>query len=175
LRKFVRLILEPFLVCAIEHTIKHLEGTDDVQDDITDVIPVAGDLKDLGGGYLDAKYTRLKTSDSEKEGLRITLNGGFRLDINRKQKAVVEFLCDPDRSGTETDLDPADKYEGGEEKLTKGVSSLRYLGYEKNDPDKDVDILRLEWYTKHACESQKDKDDAAKSGHWGFFTWFLIM
>jgi autophagy-related protein 27 len=59
--------------------------------------------------------------------------------------------------------------------LSNGVSSLRYLGYEKDNPDKDVDILKLEWDTKYACESQEDEDDVVKSGHWGFFTWFLIM
>src|SRR5277367_2357962 len=78
-RKFVRLILEPFLVCAIEHTIEAIEGTDDVEDHITEAIPIAGQLKIHGGGDLDAKYTRLSTSelsdDLGKEGLRIKLNG----------------------------------------------------------------------------------------------------
>jgi hypothetical protein len=49
---------------------------------------------------------------------------------------------------------------------------LKFRGYES---DTDVDILKLDWYTKYACESQKEEDDAAKSGQWGFFTWFLIM
>jgi autophagy-related protein 27 len=92
--------------------------------------------------------------------------------MKQKQKAVVDFLCDPDRTGTETDLDPEDKYEGGDERLSTGVSSLKFLSF---DYGKDVDILRLEWRTKYACESQNDEDDAAKKGHWGFFTWFLIM
>jgi len=173
------LILCPTVVCAIEHTIKPLEGTDKVQDDITEVIPVAGDLKDVGGGYLDAKYTRLKTSeldtDSGKEGLRIELNGGFYGSPKRTQKAVVEFLCDPTRTGRETDLDPEDKYEGAEGSPTIGDSSLRFLKYDRELPGTEVDILRLEWHTKYACESQKDDDDAAKSNRWGFFTWFLIM
>ena len=171
LRKFARLILDPTRVCAIEHTIKTLEGTDEVQDEITEVIPVAGELKDVGGGYLDAKYTWHK--DPEREGLRMELNGGFYGTSKRKQKAVVEFLCDPDRTGTETDLDPEDKYEDGEGKSTKGGSSLKVVKYDKDLPE--VGILWLEWYTKYACEGQKDEDDATKSGHWGFFTWFLIM
>jgi len=166
-------------VCAIGHTIKTIDGTDEVQDDVTEVISIAGDLADAGGGYLDAKYTRLSTSelpeDSEKEGLRIVLNGGFYGNPKRKQQAVVEFLCDPNRTGTETDLDPEDKYEGGEENPTEGISSLKFKGYDKNPLDPKVDTLWLEWYTKYACEGQKDEDDAATSRHWGFFTWFLII
>lgn len=162
-------------VCALQHTLKPLEGTDELEDTLTEVRPIAGELKDHGGDHLNAKYTRLKTSesehDAEKEGLRIELNGGIY--AKRKQKAVVEFLCDPDRTGTETDLDPEDKYEGGKAEVIKGDPSLKYVGFD-NQPGTDVDILRLEWRTKHACESQKD-EDTAKSGHWGFFTWFLIM
>ncbi len=179
LAQLAKLTFHPTPVCAIQHTIKPLEGTDEPEDLITEVIPVAGELKDVGGGYLDAKYTRLRDSELEqdagKEGLRIELNGGFYKAHNRKQKAVVEFLCDPDRTGTETDLDPVDKYEDEGEKPTKGDSSLKFISYDKIVPGTEVDILRLDWHTKYACESQKDEDDAAKSGHWGFFTWFLIM
>jgi hypothetical protein len=167
----------PNLVCGIQHTIKSLEGADELEDYITEVRPIAGELRDFGGGNLEAKYTRLKDSELEqdagKEGLRIELNGGIY--AKRKQKAVVEFLCDPDRTGTETDLDPEDKYEGGEENIIKGNPSLTIIGFEHEVPGTEVDILRLKWRTKYACENQKDKDDGAKSGHWGFFTWFLIM
>lgn len=169
--------MRPTQVCAIQHTFKPLEGADEPEDLITEVRPIAGNLKDFGGGDLDAKYTRLKTSgleqDAGKEGLRIELNGGIY--AKRMQKAVVEFLCDPDRTGTETDLDPEDKYEGGEEKPTKGDPSLTIVGFDHDALGTEVDILRLKWRTKYACESQKDEDDAANSGHWGFFTWFLIM
>lgn len=176
MRKFARLILDPILVCAIEHTITTVEGTDEVRDEISKVIAIAGELEDDGGGSLDAKCTRLKTSKSqEKEGLRIELNGGVYGDPERKQNAVVEFLCDPDRTGRETDLDPEDKYEGGESEPIEGDSSLKFISYGPDLPDTKVDTLRLEWHTKYACESQKDEDDSAKSGHWGFFTWFLIM
>jgi hypothetical protein len=48
-----------------------------------------------------------------------------------------------------------------------GQPSLKFISYEGEG---DIDILKLKWYTKHACE-----DDAVKPRHWGFFTWFLIM
>ncbi len=141
------------------------------------MIPIAGELKDYGGGSLDAKVTRLKTAesqkDSEREGLRIELNGGFY--AKRKQMAIVEFICDPERTGLETDLEPEDKYESGDEKSEVGSPSLTFVKYEKDIPDTEVDTLRLEWRTKYACEKQQDDDNMATSGHWGFFTWFLIM
>lgn len=160
------------VVCAIEHTIKPEEKSDE----ITEVIPIAGELKDYGGGSLDAKVTRLKTSESQKdsvrEGLRIELNGGYY--DKRKQKAIVEFICDAERTGLETDFEPEDKYEGGDEKSEKGSPSLTFVKHEKYVPDTEVDTLWLEWRTKYACEDQQG-DDAATSGRWGFFTWLLIM
>jgi hypothetical protein len=177
LRNFCKANSWPFLVCAVERTIKTPDGADDGRDEVTEAIPVAGELKDYGGGHLDPKCTRLDPSDSnydsKRGGLKIELNGGFR--GKRKQKAVVEFLCDPNRTGTELDIDSEDKHEGEEEQPAISGSSLKFIKYDKYLPDTDVDVLWLEWYTKYACENQKDEDDAAKSGHWGFFTWFLIM
>jgi autophagy-related protein 27 len=156
LRKSPKLILDLHPVCAIEHTIS------DDMDNITEVIPIAGDLRGsiTGGGDLNAKVTRLKTEDSnwgsEKEGLRIVLNGGVHGNPKRKQRAIIEFLCPMDDTESGKDLDP----EG----------TLKYTGYDRKVPDSVVDTLRLEWTTKYACEK-----DTPAGGHWGFFTWFLIM
>lgn len=150
---------------------------------------IAGDLKDHGGGYLDTLWQRLKTAnshgDSEKEGLRLTINGGYVVDpetkAKRPQKAVIEFLCDKTLEGDENLWDPEDKYDGTIEKREDasnstgtGVPSLTYLKYDKSG-DKE-DTLFLEWHTKYACEdSKKEEDEKKSSNSWGFFTWFIIM
>lgn len=103
------------------------------------------------------------------------------------QKAIVELVCDPSRTGLEGDEqdkrptdderrkrdDPPEKDDGGDAEAPKGPS-LKFVSYETTD----VGTLRLEWRTKHACERDTGNDGGSggsKSGSWGFFTWFLIM
>ncbi len=173
----------PLTVCGIEHIITK----DDTATDIIDrVIPIAGELRDYGGYDLDAKWERLKGSksniDFKKEGLILELNGGFVVNNgkNRKQKAIVEFLCDKTRVGDENLWNGEDKYDEGKEKREDGAPeddastpSLEFVAYDTSDAD--VDVLRLKWRTKYACEDTKPEQDAERSRHWGFFTWFIIM
>lgn len=163
-------------VCAIEHTINEADD----KDIITGVIPIAGDLKDGGGGNLDAQWTRLSTSpshaDSEKEGLRVELNGGVY--NKRKQTAIVELICDKERTGLEGEIEPEDQYESrGEDQAEESpnAASLTFLKYGPASDDSDSDVLRLEWRTKHACEGPRDDEGGSTSSHWGFFTWFIIV
>jgi hypothetical protein len=162
-------------VCAIEHTIN------DSSDTLSAVIPIAGDLLDFGGKALDAQWTLLSNSpshsDSQKEGLRVELNGGIY--EKKAQKAIVELICDRNRTGLEHDFDPEDKYLNEKRKRDeeKGDQpavepSLTFLEY---DTSKETDILRLQWKTKYACENSRNEDSGDKSQHWGFFTWFIIM
>lgn len=170
-------------VCAIEHMLNKKEESDSIER----VIPIAGDLKDKGGGNLDAKWELLSTStshsDSELEGLRVELKGGFSGSgkDRRSQKAIVEFICDESRTGLENLWDPEDKYtditerdeEGGEPKEDDAnAPSLQFVRYDVGSGD--ADVLRLKWQTKYACENSKAEQDAAGT-HWGFFTWFIIM
>lgn len=81
------------------------------------MISIAGDLHEHGGGYLDPKVTRLKTSDStsdsKKEGVRIALYGGKHQlgSGGREQRAIIEMVCS-DKKGTEGEWNPSDdKYE----------------------------------------------------------------
>jgi hypothetical protein len=166
------------LVCAIEHIINKESGTDL----IAHATAIAGDLKEHGGGYIDPNWLRLKTSDShsdsEKEGLLLTINGGFRKDpdnnTQRPQKAVIEFICDKALEGNENLFDPEDKYEDGKPKRAEsGNSSLTFVKYDTTGEKEDV--LRLEWRTKYACEDSKREQDVQRGDHWGFFTWFIIM
>ena len=134
------------------------------------------------------KWERLKTStshsDSEKEGVRIELNGGFRTlesGGKRNQKAIVEFVCDKKQTRLANLYDPEENYnekikreeddtEDEDDPKSPGLSLVRY-----DEGEGDVDILRLLWMTEYACEDSKDKQDAEKGNHWGFFTWFILM
>lgn len=80
----------------------------------------------------------------------------------KKQKAIVEYICDKDKTGLE-----GQERDG---KVAEGETSLKYLAYEG-------DVLKLEWRTKQACEQQTGGDGGDTDGgsHWGFFTWFIIM
>lgn len=151
---------------------------------MTDVFPVAGDLRDKGGFDMDAKWTRLKNhptnADPEKEGLVAEINGGFKL-VNkdrRKQKAIINFVCDKSRTGLENlpdalqDQYTEDKLKRDGEDAVDGTPSLEFLQYKEED---GVDVLRLKWRTSHACEDAKEGEDKKKSQSWGFFTWFIIM
>ncbi|TVY71387.1 Autophagy-related protein [Lachnellula suecica] len=189
-------------LCAIEREI----DKDGSHDHITNAFPIAGQLLGQGGYNMDAKWERLKASkshaDEGKEGLRLELNGGVRVvgEKKRKQKAIIEFLCDPEKTGLENLYDPEDKYDdsddnkvekreeetddgdkgdGEKEDANKGydpeASSLRYIGYGEDGGDASIDVLRLEWTTRHACEGEKQKEDAEKKAGWGFFTWFILI
>ena len=178
-------MLTTLAVCGI----RRLIGTgEEKTDTLEEVIPIAGELKENGGGDMDAKWERLKTSpshaDSDKEGLRVELNGGFReLESGkRSQKAIIEFICDENRTGLENLYEPEDKYDEDTVKREESDAveeddsdspSLQFFGYDENNGD--VDILRLTWRTKYACENSKDEQDAEKAQHWGFFTWFIIV
>ena len=149
-------------VCGIKRVFDPGESTTSIT-----VIPIAGSYPHDSGRTLDPKWTRLKTSsshaDSEKEGIRLEMHGGmFPLHDGRKQKAVIEFLCDTSRE------DEDEKNGHG-----KGKGGLSFLSYGAPDGE-ETEVLRLEWRTKHACE--KDMSGGkGKGGHWGFFAWFIIM
>lgn len=52
--------------------------------------------------------------------------------------------------------------------------SLQYVSFGQGDDDSY--ILKLEWRTRYACDNYKrDNDEKAAGGHWGFFTWLIIM
>lgn len=173
-------------VCAVEHIIN---GD---QDTVSEVIPIAGDLKNHAMGDLDAQFERIKSSashsDTDKEGVRIIMNGG---EYNkRKQRAIVEFICNKDLIGDEgtragqgkpavrrTEEEDDNQGDGKKEDGDKGdensddtfTSALTFTSYGPDADDK-IDILRLQWQTKFACE---DAEQVPKG--WGFFTWFIIL
>ena len=189
-----------FSVCAREL----LTNTAEHKEMAGNTIPIAGEYYHLTGDSLDPKWTRLKTSasnsDREKEGLRLEMSGPKFEKV--KQKAIIEFICKPDtdydrkrrRSGSDffgvdnkaadEDKDPnegADDGDDDEEEDKSGEitddghgGKLKYISW---DTEKDqTRVLRLQWDTKYVCEDAENlDDDKSSSGHWGIFTWFIIM
>ncbi|KFY70641.1 hypothetical protein V499_09024 [Pseudogymnoascus sp. VKM F-103] len=176
----------PTRVCAIERLINPIEKSTT----ISRVIPIAGDLQNFPGGtLLDASYTRLRTApspaDQAREGIRVELHGGSY--NGRKQRAVVEFLCDPEVEGTEEEEESVldvyrreekgEKEEGGKgNSTTRATKSLVFKKYGPEGAKGEVDVLTLEWRTKYACENVSGGGGGGKEkGNWGFFTWFIII
>lgn len=187
------------LVCGVLH--EHHTDQETDEDDEIHLYPIAGNYEMHNSRGLDPQSTRLKdsqsNSDKDKEGVRIALHGG-KLPFDGKsgtpQMAIFEFICDKERTGreefdekagevrvrAEDDGDDKEGDEKGDDKDKDKSLKLISYGNEKQD-GKDVGVLRLEWRTKYACETQDDDDtgddgEPAKKGtHWGFFTWFIIM
>jgi len=106
-----------------------------------------------------------------------------------KQKAVIQLQCDKDRTGNEqrrrkTKRDDEDDKKGddnndddkkGDDKEEEpSTSSLEFVSYGQVEGKEKLEVLRLNWRTKYACEDYADSDEAKKSG-WGFFTWFVLI
>lgn len=169
------------IVCAIERVVNPIENSTIIER----VIPIAGDFTLSIGGVLDPKWTRLKTStlpaDRGREGLGLKMGGGRYGDEGEKeqrQKAVVEFLCDKGPEERPRGISRRDdEKNGGEnhgnEKIDDGEGgTLSFLSYEDVGDEK---VLSLEWHTKYACEGAEESGGKSSGGHWGFFTWFVIM
>jgi hypothetical protein len=181
------------IVCGIESV---YNPVDDSKMTVEGVIPIAGNYETTNGKGLEPKFSRLKSEDTKKEGLRMELHGG---QFNKKnQMAIIEFQCDLDRSGNEGfeaadwkmgearavsllgtrqgaagDVASLVKDDSEDEKEDDG-KSLSFVSY--GSTDEKTDLLRLNWRTKYACEDfEDDEGDSSNSSHWGFFTWFVIM
>jgi hypothetical protein len=134
---------------------------------------------------LESFVTRLSTTPrSDQEGLRVELSGGrYPLDDKKgmKQKAVIDFLCNKDIDGTETEIpeDDGKKEERGllrraDDAKTQALVFKSYETEKDSKSEEDWSVLRLDWNTKYACESSIN-EDRGDGTHWGFFTWFIIM
>lgn len=148
-------------------------------------VPIAGEFIHEGRA-MDPKWTLLgegssSNSDQDKEGIRLEMNGG--LYGKTEQKAVVEFLCDAKKEDRRRDKGSSDDDDGegedkepdrsGEEQDDGQGGKLRFISWKD---EAEMKVLRLDWITKFACEDALEKGDkSSSSGHWGFFTWLIIM
>lgn len=130
-------------VCGIR---ENIDLSSDKNSTITP-IDIAGTYQTQTGRKIDAKFELLSESkshsDSRREGLRATLNGGrFPFDDSKKgvnQRAIVEFVCDKERSGLEHDEKDNSPHEDGDK---KGDGKDDKGDKEKNGDDKKEDKLR---------------------------------
>lgn len=146
--------------------------------------------------------TASSPSDRKKEGVRLLLHGA-KYPPNKSgknQQAVIDFLCDrkdqdrrreipgnttrdedgkdgkdgkdgEDGNGEDEDEDDPNPADGQETDDGEG-GKLKFLSY---DDVQGTQVLSLEWTTKYACEDSSNEGRGSSSGHWGFFTWFIIM
>jgi autophagy-related protein 27 len=181
-------------VCGFRHT-----TTRDKKESENYAFPIAG-LDPLGHGSKDPEITRLKKLDAERQGLLVKLSGGEYLEDHEKKTkdaaTLIEFQCDPDKSG----LEGLEDSETSDAAATRRRSQLEATSDDNTGDDKDGDnhddgsnpsrslqfksfklvddtyILRLDWKTRYACDDYlKNRKDSSPSGHWGFFTWLIIM
>ena len=169
-------------MCGIARTNNKLDNATTI---IEFAVPIAGNFIHEHAP-LDPRWTRFKSSpshsDREKEGLRLEIHGKKYLDY--KQKAVIEFICDkkeeerrrrlPSLWSRDDDKDDDEAIPHFNEEEDDGDGGrLKFLSYSPLD---DTKILSLEWTTKHACEDAKNEtENGSRTGHWGFFTWLIIM
>ncbi|KAK5632441.1 hypothetical protein RRF57_008155 [Xylaria bambusicola] len=122
-------------VCAIKRLINPAEKVDTIRY----AFPLAGELAIHGGSTLDPEIARLSKvdPDSGKQGLRVTLKGGYYdgdNHVRRKQQTVIDFVCNKDLDGSEGEHDTEDKYEPNKDPVEARVED------ESNgDEDKDGD------------------------------------
>ncbi|KAL5338457.1 autophagy-related protein 27 [Aspergillus crustosus] len=178
-------------ICGFQYT-----NTDDSHRN-SFAFPIVG-LDHMGHGAKDPEIKRLKEIDAEREGLRVRLSGGEYPVGDKKTKdagAVIDFECDPDKSGleglaenvkrllrarAESEDGNGDEKEGnedGEDKLpfyngSNPDRSLQFKGFGKGEGD--TYVLELNWKTRYACDDYL-KNREPSSGHWGFFTWLIIL
>jgi hypothetical protein len=143
---------------------------------------------------IDPKFELLRDSkshsDSEREGLRAELHGGrFPFDDSKngqEQQAIIEFVCDKDRTGLEgsedgeknTDDGKDDKDDGGKKGDDKDDGGKK--GDEKDDDGKkkedkeerlrrreddkkDGDKKSLRFLSYKVEDGKKDKKDTIKT------------
>jgi hypothetical protein len=117
-------------VCGIR------ENIDLSKDDNSTITPIdiAGTYTTQNGRKMDATFEALSKSksnaDAGREGVRATLNGGrFPFDSKKEginQRAIIEFVCDKERSGLEGGEKDDSPHEDGD-------------GDDKGDDKKDGD------------------------------------
>ena len=163
-------------VCGVVRSHNPNDDPDQKHEELENVIPIAGQYTHGSGATQDAEWTRLKITDSDEDGLRLQIGGGKY--GTRKQKAVIDFICDPNATGNNDKIeDDKDKRaDDDDEKKTKNsTSDLVFKSYGPvEEKGAIIDVLHLDWNTKYACEDYSE-GKPSPSQSWGFFTWFILV
>ncbi|KAL2175235.1 autophagy-related protein 27 [Thermothelomyces heterothallicus CBS 202.75] len=125
-------------VCAIKH---RWDPEADKLIGVDQVIPiVAGDEQTISweAKWLSPDEDGEAKKDGEKEGLRLTLQGGLKYQ-ERTQRTVVDFRCNPDLEGTEGEWESPDEYVPGEKDARAEEDKNKEEGGKDGDGKKDGD------------------------------------
>ena len=157
-------------MCAIRQTVD-LSGRNNTT---LTPIDIAGTYKTSNGRSIDAKYELLHNSNSNsdvgREGVRVELHGGrFPYDDTKAgidQRAIIEFVCDKDRTGLEGDAggdggkakDPSD--EDGDKDDDKDGDSDDSKDGEDDGNDNDDEKRKLK-SRDDASSGKCDESDAS--------------
>lgn len=135
--------------------------------------------------------------DESKEGVRLVFKGGNYQ--KQTQRAVVELRCDRNKTGTEGEVDPEDKYtrppeedasakrrrdeagntpldeqDGWTERQVKNEGAAIIWDKYEESADRSEKVLYLTWHTKYACETSFDEPNGS-SRSWGVLTWLFVL
>jgi hypothetical protein len=150
-------------VCGIR---ENIDLSSDNNSTITP-IDIAGTYKMHTGRDIDAKFELLSESkshsDSKREGLRATLNGGrFPFDDSKKgvnQRAIVEFVCDKERSGLEHDEKDNSPQEDGDKKNGDKKDDGKDDKDDKDDKEKNGDDKKEDKLRRRDEENNNECED----------------
>lgn len=168
------------MVCAIRETVDlSMDGNSTLTP-----IDIAGMYKMQSGRELDAKFELLRNSksnsDAGREGVRVELHGG-RLPFDDKktgldQRAIIEFVCDKERTGLEGDEKDNGEHESDPKDGDDQKDGDKKDGDNKDGNKKEGKLRRREESRKGKCEDNDhslrfcgyeresfDKDKAAKT------------
>jgi hypothetical protein len=149
-------------VCGIR------ENIDLSKDDNSTVTPIdiAGTYTTQNGRKMEETFNLLSKSksnaDAGREGVRATLNGGrFPFDSKKEgvnQRAIIEFVCDKERTGLEGDEKDDSPHEDGDgnDKEKEGGDKKDGDDKKKDDDKKDGDDKK-EGKLRRRDESSKGK------------------
>lgn len=102
----------------------------------------------------------------------------------RRSLAALSFEAaadDGDKDGDKGEGGGGDKVDKPIQLGDNKTQALIFNSYGPLDTDTNIDVLRLTWKTKHACQKRDGDSSPSKPGedkpssHWGFFTWMVIL
>ena len=144
----------------------------------------------MGGGLfpINGRKTKQETvieflckreGDGESEDMRRRAEAPEFLTDPSRRKIKKDDDDDSDKDGDDNDNDGFPELPHDGETTSDGAGgTLKYISYDMVGDNK---VLSLEWRTPRACEDDakdspnKGKTDDSSGGHWGFFTWLIIM
>ncbi|OXV08490.1 hypothetical protein Egran_03747 [Elaphomyces granulatus] len=140
-------------------------------------------LKLSGGKYLEDHEKKEKDAaahiefqcDPDKSGLEGLEDSETSDAAANRRRSQLEATSD-DNTGDDKDGDDKDGDDKDGDDHDDGSNPSRSLQFKSFKFIDDTYILSLDWKTRYACDDYlKNRKDGSPSGHWGFFTWLIII